>query len=71
VTIFPATKNRMITIDNTLKKSEEALSNVAKALAVPSLTPLDNASHSLSQFISASCNLSKILSLKLKRHKKY
>lgn len=60
-----ATKKKKMTIDSTLKKSEEALSNIAKALAVPSVPPLDNASHGLSQFISATLQSFKNPALKI------
>lgn len=60
-----ATKKKKMTIDSTLKKSEEALSNIAKALAVPPVPPLDNASHGLSQFISATLQSFKNPSLKI------
>lgn len=59
-----------MTIDNTLKKSEEALSNIAKALAVPSMPKLDNASHSLSQFISATLQSFKNPTLKIETTQK-
>lgn len=58
-------KKEKMSIDNTLKKSEEALSNIVKALAVPSVSPLDNASHGLSQFISATLQSFKNPSLKI------
>lgn len=53
---MPSTKKKKVTIDSTLKKSEEALSNIAKALSTPPVSspkPI-NASQGLAQFISAS-----------------
>lgn len=63
--MYQPQKKKKMTIDSTLKKSEEALSNIAKALAVPPVPPLYNASHGLSQFISATLQSFKNPSLKI------
>lgn len=57
-------------INHTLKKSEEALNNIAKALAVPPVAPVYDASNGLTEFISATLQSFKSPTLKIETTQK-